>query len=130
MAAGMDHVVQAPGRFAEETDAREDWARTTVVCTLQPGERLRVVKHLAYGWSSVRSAAAVRDQVAAGLTAARFTGWEGLLANQRDYLDEFWDSADVEVEGTRRCSRPSGSGSSTSCRAALAPSGGRCRPRG
>ncbi len=99
MAAGMDHVVQAPGRFAEETDAREDWARTTVVCTLQPGERLRVVKHLAYGWSSVRSAAAVRDQVAAGLTAARFTGWEGLLANQRDYLDEFWDSADVEVEG-------------------------------
>ena len=99
MAAGMDHVVQAPGRFAEETDAREDWARTTVVCTLQPGERLRVVKHLAYGWSSVRSVAAVRDQVAAGLTAARFTGWEGLLANQRDYLEEFWDSADVEVDG-------------------------------
>ncbi len=99
MAAGMDHVVEAPGRFAEETDAREDWARTTVVCTLQPGERLRVVKHLAYGWSSVRSPAAVRDQVAAGLTAARFTGWEGLLANQRDYLDEFWDSADVEVDG-------------------------------
>ena len=99
MAAGMDHVVQAPGRFAEETDAREDWARTTVVCTLQPGESLRVVKHLAYGWSSVRSASSLRDQVAAALTGARFTGWEGLLQNQRDYLDDFWDSADVEVDG-------------------------------
>jgi trehalose/maltose hydrolase-like predicted phosphorylase len=99
MAAGMDHVVSAPGRFEEETDAREDWARTTVVCTLQPGERLRVVKHLAYGWSSVRSTAAVRDQVAAALTSARFSGWEELLRAQREYLDEFWDNADVEVDG-------------------------------
>ena len=99
MAAGMDHVVEAPGRFVEETDAREDWARTTIVCTLAPGERLRVVKHLAYGWSSARSASAVRDQVAAALTGARFSGWEDLLRSQREYLDEFWDAADVEVEG-------------------------------
>ena len=99
MAAGMDHIVEAPGRFVEETDAREDWARTTIVCTLAPGERLRVVKHLAYGWSSTRSTPAVRDQVAAALTGARFSGWEDLLRSQRDYLDEFWDAADVEVEG-------------------------------
>ncbi len=99
MAAGMDHIVTAPGRFVEETDAREDWARTTIVCTLAPGERLRVVKHLAYGWSSTRSTPAVRDQVAAALTGARFSGWDDLLRSQRDYLDEFWDAADVEVEG-------------------------------
>ena len=99
MAAGMDHDVTAPGRYREETDARADWARTTVVCGLGPGEVLRIVKFLAYGWSSVRSVAAVRDQVAAALTSARYSGWEGLLASQREYLDDFWDGADVEVEG-------------------------------
>ena len=33
------------------------------------------------------------------MAGARYTGWEGLLGAQRDYLDEFWDCADVEVEG-------------------------------
>lgn len=99
MAAGMDHLVDGPGRFEEETDAREDWARTTVVCALKPGERLRVIKYLAYGWSSQRSESAVRDQVAGALTSARFDGWDGLRRSQRDYLDEFWDGADIEVEG-------------------------------
>ena len=35
----------------------------------------------------------------AALSAARLTGWEGLLAEQRAYLDDFWARADVELEG-------------------------------
>ena len=33
------------------------------------------------------------------LAAAHLTGWDGLLAEQRAYLDEFWDGADVEIDG-------------------------------
>ena len=58
-----------------------------------------MIKFLAYGWSSERSLPAVRDQVVAALTQARHTGWQGLLDDQRAYLDEFWDCADVELEG-------------------------------
>jgi alpha,alpha-trehalose phosphorylase len=99
MAAGMDHLVEAPGRVDTESSATEDWARTTFVCRLEPGQRLRIVKLLAYGWSGVRSRAALRDQVAAALTGARRVGLQDLLAEQRAYLDEFWDGADVQVEG-------------------------------
>src|SRR2546429_7577840 len=35
----------------------------------------------------------------AALSAARLTGWDGLLAEQRAYLDDFWASGDVELEG-------------------------------
>jgi trehalose/maltose hydrolase-like predicted phosphorylase len=41
----------------------------------------------------------VRDQVWAALTAARQAGWDGLVAEQRAFLDEFWDRADVQVDG-------------------------------
>jgi len=99
VAAGMDHIIEAPGRVEEETDGREDWARTTVTCVLEPGQRLRLVKFLAYGWSATRSAPSLRDQVAAALTGARYSGWDGLLRTQRAYLDEFWAAADVEVDG-------------------------------
>jgi len=66
---------------------------------LKPGEKLRVVKFIAYGWSSERSQPALHDQVAAALSAARWTGWDGLLAEQRAYLDDFWNNANIELEG-------------------------------
>jgi alpha,alpha-trehalose phosphorylase len=99
MAAGMDHLVEGPDGAETAAESGPDVGRVTVATELAPGERLRVVKFLAYGWSSQRSLPAVRDQVIAALTQARHTGWQGLLDEQRAYLDDFWDSADVELEG-------------------------------
>ncbi|MEU1602243.1 glycoside hydrolase family 65 protein [Micromonospora matsumotoense] len=99
VAAGMGHDVDAPGKTTIESEGYEDWVRTTIGGVLQPGETMRVVKYFAYGWSSRRSLPALRDQVGAALAAARLTGWEGLHREQRKYLDEFWDAADVRVEG-------------------------------
>jgi trehalose/maltose hydrolase-like predicted phosphorylase len=103
MAAQMDHDVEVPGRVEVETDVREDLARTTVICGLRPGQKLRIVKYLAYGWSSLRSRPALRDQVSGAITGARYSGWQGLVDAQREYLDDFWDSADVEVDGDADC---------------------------
>ena len=99
MAAAMDHKIEGPGRVEVDVDATEDWARTTVVCVVPPGERLRIVKLLAYGWSSLRSLPALRDQVAAAITGAGYTGFDGLAEQQREFLDGFWRTADVVVEG-------------------------------
>ncbi|SER50832.1 Trehalose and maltose hydrolase (possible phosphorylase) [Mycobacterium sp. 88mf] len=103
MAAAMDHDVEVPGRVEVSTDSRDDLARTTVICGLRAGQKLRIVKYLGYGWSSLRSRPALRDQAAAAITGARYSGWQGLLDSQRAYLDEYWDSADVEVEGDPDC---------------------------
>jgi trehalose/maltose hydrolase-like predicted phosphorylase len=99
MAAAMDHLVEVPGRVEIDSMAHEDIARTTVICGLRPGQRLRIVKFLAYGWSSLRSRPALRDQVVGALAGARYTGWDGLLEAQRTFLDEYWDCSDVEVDG-------------------------------
>jgi alpha,alpha-trehalose phosphorylase len=99
MSAAIDHEIEVPGRVEVHTEARADLARTTVICGLRPGQRLRIVKYLAYGWSSLRSRPALRDQAAGALAGARYAGWKGLLKAQREYLDGFWDDADVEVDG-------------------------------
>ena len=95
----MDHVVRGPDGTR---DHRPRPARTSAASPSPPAgaraaaaagqvPRLRLVAR--------RSLPALRDQVAAALAAARYTGWEGLLREQREYLDEFWASADVEVDG-------------------------------
>jgi alpha,alpha-trehalose phosphorylase len=99
LGAGMDHVIEGPDGIGVDAEAAPDVGRVTVTADLAEGTTLRVVKFLAYGWSSQRTMPAIRDQVVAALSEARHTGWDGLLAGQRAYLDEFWDRADVELDG-------------------------------
>ena len=87
------------GGDGHRAESRADVARVTVAADLAPGQRLRVVKFLAYAWSSRRSHPALRDEVVATLAQALHTGWDGLLTGQRAYLDAFWDDADIELDG-------------------------------
>ncbi|MBW5482486.1 glycoside hydrolase family 65 protein [Streptomyces bambusae] len=99
VAVAADHIVEGPEGTTYAAESEPDVARLTVTATLAPGQQLRLVKFVSYGWSAERSLPALRDQVEGGLAAARSTGWDGLLEAQRGCLDEFWSSADVEVEG-------------------------------
>jgi len=99
VAVAADHQVSGPERTTAASESNVDVARLTVTSVLEPGERLRVEKLVAHGWSAVRSRPAMSDQVEAALAAAGHSGWEGLLEEQRSYLDDFWARADVEVEG-------------------------------
>ncbi|MER6397716.1 glycoside hydrolase family 65 protein [Kitasatospora sp. NPDC059973] len=99
VAAGMDHVIDGPDRLDTVAEAEADNCRISVTTLLEPGEKLRLVKFMSYGWSATRSLPAVRDQVEAALTAARYTGWDGLVTEQAGFLEEFWETSDIEVEG-------------------------------
>ncbi|MGZ5311046.1 MAG: glycoside hydrolase family 65 protein [Solirubrobacterales bacterium] len=97
--AGMMHAISGPGEVGAYSEAEDDFARITISTELPAGQALRVVKFVSYGWSRQRTTPAVRDQVAAALAEAIHTGWDRLAAEQRAYLDEFWDGADVHLEG-------------------------------
>ena len=92
-------MTDCPAPVRAESRSFGDGGLVTAAAVLQPGQKLRVVKFVAYAWSGARSLTGVRDQVWAALAAARQAGWDGLLADQRRYLDDFWSRADVEVDG-------------------------------
>ncbi len=93
VAAAMDH--ESDGA----SDVSEDLGSLIVATDLAAGHTLRLVKYVAYAWSGVRSTASLRAQVRGSLAEARHSGWDGLRVQQREYLDDFWARADVEVEG-------------------------------
>ncbi|GAB3451224.1 glycoside hydrolase family 65 protein [Actinophytocola sediminis] len=100
LAAAMDHELAADNDGVRtEIHAEDDLARLTVAVDVPNGSRLCITKYLAYGWSARRSAPALRAQVDAALAGARQTGWAGLLAEQRQFLDDFWDTADITLDG-------------------------------
>ncbi len=99
LAVAMDHVIGDAPNVATRTETFDDLARLLVTAHIEPGESLGLVKLLGYGWSAARSTPAIVDQVSAALAGAHSVGWEGLLSEQRAYLEDFWGSADVEVDG-------------------------------
>jgi alpha,alpha-trehalose phosphorylase len=99
MAAGIDHVVEGPEGTVTAAESEPDLGRLTVSTELKPGQKLRIVKFIAYGWSSQRSRPWLRDQVDLSLAAAKRTGWAGLRQVQREYLDDLWGRADIQLEG-------------------------------
>jgi alpha,alpha-trehalose phosphorylase len=99
VSTAMWHVVEGPEGTDTRTDVSEDRASLTISADPSPGEPLRLVKLIGYSWSGQRSMPAVRDQVIAALAEAQHRGWDKLLAEQRAYLDGFWDRADIEIEG-------------------------------
>jgi len=99
VAAGMDHVVSGPRGSQVTSESTDDAARVTVTTRLARGQRLRLVKFVAYGWSSQRSTPALRSQIEGALATALDHGWKGLASAQQKYLTDFWARADVELKG-------------------------------
>jgi alpha,alpha-trehalose phosphorylase len=99
MAAAMEHVVAGPRGTRTELETADDLARFTVATHLRRGQRLRLVKFVAYAWSSLRTGPALRAQVHGALATAAHHGWDGLARSQLAYLKRFWSRADVELDG-------------------------------
>lgn len=99
VASAMDHEISGPDDMYIEGETGPDIGRLTVTAKVEAGKTLSVLKYLSYGWSGRRSISSVRAQVRGSLSEARHTGWDGLLAAQKEFLGEFWENADVIVEG-------------------------------
>ncbi len=99
MSAAFSHVIDGPDGVGSSVESFEDHARLTVTTDVSPGHPLRLTKFLAYGWSAERSVSAVFDQVGAAVAEGLHRGWDRLLAEQQAYLDDFWERADVEIDG-------------------------------
>jgi alpha,alpha-trehalose phosphorylase len=100
VAAAIEHHIDARDTdVTADTTIDPDGACTVVSVTLRPGQSLRLTKFVAYGCSSSRSADALADQTDAALSHATRSGWDDLLAGQLQYLDAFWDCADIQITG-------------------------------
>lgn len=62
IAAAMDHEIDGPEGMHVEGEIGPDTARLTVTTEIEPGQKIRLLKYLSYGWSGRRSLSSVRAQ--------------------------------------------------------------------
>ena len=100
--ATAEHEVESSAGVSDlesSGEADPDQARFSVRARLEPGESVTLTKLVAYVWSGIRGVPALRDELAGMLAVASNIGFDELVAHQREILDDYWESADVEVDG-------------------------------
>jgi alpha,alpha-trehalose phosphorylase len=104
VAAAVDHAVHLSGETAVpddavSTDGDEDRVVTTIVVDLRAGQALDLVKLTAHAWSDRDPGEDLLDRAQAALVEAVDRGWSGLVSDQREVLEAYWEDAGIEVDG-------------------------------
>jgi alpha,alpha-trehalose phosphorylase len=102
LACSYLHQIETNCAQEAETFVSADLAKTVFTIDGTPGDTVRIVKYVSYHSSTGVPAEELADRCRRTLTRARSEGYERLIADQRSWLDAYWDRTDVEVRGDER----------------------------
>jgi alpha,alpha-trehalose phosphorylase len=99
LACGVRHLVDTAAPTRIETSVEPDLGKTVVTVRAQPGQTIRIVKLVSYHTSTGVPVEELADRCARTLDRAIDDGVETIYTEQRQWLDEFWESSDIELRG-------------------------------
>ncbi len=99
LACGIDHALETECEYSVEQEETDNVDRVVFSVEAEPGKPIRLTKFLTYHTSRKVSVEEQLDRARWALDRALRQGFDRLLLDQRQYLDDFWHRADVAVSG-------------------------------
>src|SRR2546421_3870943 len=98
LAVGVDHVIDTANPYQVEGSVDQDGGEVLITADASPGVPIRITKFATYQGSRSIPAPELVDRSRRTLDRALRVGFDTLVQQQRQQLDQFWDRADVRVE--------------------------------
>ncbi len=99
MVAGYRHTVSYDGDYELTTDLGEDLARSVFTFDVSEGESVRIDKFVSYHSSTGVPVQELSNRAIRTLDRAVRSGAAALAKGQREWLDGFWATSDIAIEG-------------------------------
>jgi len=99
LACGMDHQIETELAHTIESSVESHEGRVVFFLDAEPGIPARVTKLLSYHHAGPTPAGDLLRRVNRTLDRAAGDGFERILEVQRERLDAFWESSDIEIDG-------------------------------
>ncbi len=99
MACAYRHLIDTPAQHSVETSVGPDLAKTVISARMQAGQTLRITKLVTYHTSTGVPAEELADRCHRTLARALEDGPDMVMAEQREWLAQFWEDSDVELRG-------------------------------
>ena len=85
--------------YTIESSCNDDFAAVVFKAVVERGKFIRIHKYLSYHYSDNPDEKQIRSQTAWTLSRAMEHGFARILDQQRCDVGDFWNRADVQVEG-------------------------------
>ncbi len=99
LACGIRHLLDTTCQSTVQTDVDHDIVKTVFEVRATPGLPVRLVKFVTYHSSRGVPTDELLDRCSRTLQRAEEDGLDQLLAEQAEYLDDYWAVADIELVG-------------------------------
>ncbi len=107
IACGVDHLFETECSWTSNADIGPDEARVVFSVDARKGKPFHLIKFITYHSSRHAPTAELCDRAERTLNRACRNGFDALIQGQRNYLRDFWDRSDIEIEevpdGSRTC---------------------------
>ena len=97
LVCGMEHVVESDCAFSSESGYEENAGKVLYAFEAEPGDTIRITKYIVYYGSEWASLGELGDRATISLSRGVRRGMSEMLAEQRAYMDDFWERSDVET---------------------------------
>ncbi len=102
LACGTRHHIDTSCQVDVTTNVGADLAKTVFTVRATPGDPIKITKLVSYHSSNGVPAVELADRCSRTLERAEGDGIEQIVTEQRQWLDEYWASADIELRGDDR----------------------------
>ncbi len=102
LAAGIRHRMETDCEVEAVNEVDQHQAKRVYSIQAEPGKPIRLTKLVSYHSSTGVPAEELSDRCHRTLTRGLASGVDSLLAEQREWLDSFWDRADIQIDGDER----------------------------
>ncbi len=99
LACGIDHTLETNCSLVSKTKYTKDSGRVIFSIEAEAGVPIRLTKYMTYTTTKTASPEELCDRAERALDRAVSHGFQNLLTEQREYLDDFWRRSDLEVRG-------------------------------
>lgn len=99
IAVGVHHEFATENEYVSSVQTEPDVAKAVYRVEAEPGKPIRLQKAVAYHTSRGVPVSELADRCGRSLDRVRDLGFQHFEQKQRDWLAEFWDHSDVEIQG-------------------------------
>ncbi|QCV89458.1 glycoside hydrolase family 65 protein [Acidipropionibacterium jensenii] len=99
LAVGADHFIDTENAYDEIIDTTSEMGKKVYQIEAKQGQPIRIQKSVAYHTSRGVPVTELFDRVRRTLDRVRDRGTECYYDSQREWLKDYWDTADVRIKG-------------------------------
>ena len=99
LGCGVAHVMETDCEYEVATEANNDVGKVAYILEAKSGSTIRLTKYVAYHTSRSVPPRELIDRADRVLRRAVSSGFDTIAREQRELLDDFWDRADVQIDG-------------------------------